>query len=303
MKKALIVVAFVPARPEGHMNWLPFRDEIRKYLDKTVVDMTSLTDLVYDISNEDCKVIDTVTGNDVSSYDFVIIRNVGKTPELGIALANYLSMKNIPFTDSYLETRGAGKLACAMLRLKYNLPTPRTIYASAKNLKKYINDSKSLSYPFVLKADNGKKGRDNYLIKSSDDLDEKLALHTETPLIAQEFIESDGDFRALVMNGEITLVIKRFAKSKDTHLNNTSQGATADLMPISVFSSKVQNEILKAAEVEGLQVAGVDVIIDTKTSKHYFLEVNRAPQIGTGAFADKKTEAYANMIGRHFKAK
>lgn len=294
MKNVLIVVATASVRPDN-MNWLPLRDAIRHHIVDDTVDMTALTKLVFDISNDECHVIDTLTGRDVASYDFVVIRNVGKTPELGITLAHYLTMKKVPFTDEYLETRGAGKLACAMLRRRSDVSTPRTVYALSAQLGEYIATSGALTYPFVLKADNGKKGRDNYLVASPEDLNDKLQAQPDIAFIAQEFIENDGDYRALVMDDKIALVIKRTA-SGDTHLNNTSQGGLAEIVPLNTFSNQIQEAILVAARVEGLQVAGVDIIFDKHTGDHYFLEVNRAPQIGTGAFADQKIAAYAAMI-------
>ena len=294
MKSVLIVVAAESTQSDS-MNWLPLRDAIRPHVKDAVVDMTSLTQLIFDISNDNCRVFDSATGRDVASYDFVVIRNVGKTLELGITLAQYLTMKNIPFTDEYLETRGAGKLACAMLRRRSNISTPHTVYALASLLGEYINTTGALQYPFVLKADNGRKGRDNYLVTSAEDLTEKLDAQPNVAFIAQEFIENDGDYRALVMGDKIGLVIRRVA-SGDSHLNNTSQGGSAEIVDVSTFTDDVQLEILEAAKVEGLQVAGVDIIFDKHTNKHYFLEVNRAPQIGTGAFADQKIAAYSAMI-------
>ena len=294
MKKILIVVATASTQPDS-MNWLPLRDAIRTESPAATIDMTSLTKLVFDISNDESHVIDTMSGNDVADYDLVIIRNVGKTLELGISLAQYLAMKHVPFTDSYLEMRGAGKLACALLRSRAGLPTPRTVYAKAGRLAEYLEQSQALQYPFVLKADNGKKGRDNYLVATVEELKDRLAAQPDVAFIAQEMIENDGDYRALVLGDKIGLVIKRTAAG-DTHLNNTSQGGSAELVDVSVFTPEVQADILKAAQAEALEVAGVDIIFDKHTGDHYFLEVNRAPQIGTGAFAEEKIAAYATMM-------
>lgn len=296
MKKVLIVVPVVPAKPENHMNWLSLRDAVRTAIGSDVqVDMTSLTSLIFDIANDGSEVFDSRNNMDVASYDLVVIRNVGKALDLGIALAHYLRSKNVQMTDTYLETRGSGKLASAMLHVSHGLPMPRTVYASARLLGNYIETQESLTYPFILKADNGKKGRDNYLVRGKDELEQILKDNSEVRFIAQQFIENDGDFRALVMDGDISLVIKRIATG-NSHLNNTSQGGSAELLDMSAFNENVQKDILKAAEVEALEVAGVDVIFDKNSGKHYFLEVNRAPQIGTGAFAEEKIAAYAQMI-------
>lgn len=291
----LVVVAFTSNRP-GHMNWLALRDAIRENIgDKVAVDMTSLTSLIFDISPDNQTVVDCLSGRDVSSYDFVAIRNVGKTPELGITLAHYLRRKGVNFTDSYLETNGGGKLSCSMIRSTLGLPFPRTIYTSARRLVSIIKSKPDFNYPFILKADKGKKGRDNYLVHTEQQLEQTLAGSQEVIFIAQEFVPNDGDIRALVLDGSISLVIKRRA-TEGTHLNNVSAGGSSVLLPLSDLSAEVQRDIIKSAEVEGLQVAGVDVIFDKLSGKHYILEVNKAPEIGTGAFVQEKIAAYSHMI-------
>lgn len=296
MKKILIVAAAQSSRPTAMANRSAFADELtRQIKPSTIVDMTSLTNMIFDISNDKCSVIDKISGNDVADYDLVIIRTVGKRLEIGIALAQYLTMKQVPFIDGYLKTQGAGKLTCQILKRRYNLSTPRTVYATKKHLSEYINNTGALTYPFVLKADKGKKGRDNYLVKSPQELNERLSAQPDVTFIAQEYIENDGDYRVLVMGGKISVVIKRMASS-DTHLNNISQGGLAELASIDVFSPDVQTDILTAARIELLEVAGVDVVFDKKSSKYYLLEVNRAPQINTGAFTAEKITAYADMI-------
>ncbi len=295
MKKVLLIVAVVPKEPVGNMNWTALRDELRTKLGDSIrLDMTSLTNLVYDISSGPV-ITDSLTGSDIASYDFVVLRNVGKNPDLGITAAHYLYRKNVPFIDSYLLMRGSGKLACAMMRTNAGLSTPRTVYAKAGLLGDYVEANKPFKYPFILKADDGKKGRDNYLVKDSEELKTRLSESPQVRFIAQEYIENDGDLRVLVLDGKVGLIIRRTA-AEGSHLNNTSQGGEAEILNTSSISEDVTEDAIKAAEVEGLEVAGVDIIFDKNTGKHYFLEVNRAPQLGTGSFPDEKISAYAEMI-------
>lgn len=296
-KKILIVVAQIPKDPES-MNWIRLCDAVNVAVTSDMeVHITALTELVFDISYEAQFVFDTKNNVDVSSYDYVIIRNVGKdNMELGISLAHYLAFKGIPFSDSYLLTRGAGKLACAILRLSHGLRTPRTIYAKEKHFLAYLRRIE-INYPLIVKADQGKKGRNNFLVENEKELQAVLGDTQGMRMIVQEYIPNDGDYRALVLCGEISLLIKRTANGM-SHLSNTSQGGTAQLEAVEVLSSIVRSEIIRSAEIEGLEVAGVDIMFDKETQKHYFLEVNRAPQIGTGAFSDEKIAAYAAMIER-----
>lgn len=295
MKKILLISSTASTKPG--FNRRAFPDALRqKIISHPTVDVSLISDLVFDLSIDDCRVFDIVTGNDIASYDLVIVRSVGKFLEQGIALAHYLRMKDVPFIDSYLETKGAGKLACSMMERRYNLPVPRTIYASHKHLAGYINNTGALSYPFILKADRSKKGRNNYFIKTTDQLAKKLATRADMTLIAQEFINNDGVYRVLVFGGKISLIIKRSQTSIYKQLRDGLVKYPPRLEKMDIFSDKVKADILKAVDLEALDVAGVDVIVSQNTGKLYILEVNRAPQINAGSFTDEKLAAYAAMI-------
>lgn len=296
MKKILIVIPYLSNKSDVHVKRRCLVEALKNHLGNTIqIEMASLSNMIFDISNDDCKVINSDSGVDVADYNFVIIRNVGKKIELGIALAHYLAMKGVVFTDGYLETQGSSKLACSMLQRRYGLSIPRTIFASRKKLVEYIEGS-SLNYPIVLKSNHGKKGRDNYLVGTSRELAEKLLLQPSVQFIAQEYIDNDGYYRALVINNNISVVIKRTPKYEDSILKNTRSVAPARLVSLKEFDPKLRRDIINATKLERLQVAGIDIIFDIKTLKWYFLEVNRAPQIDTGTFIDKKIAAYAKMI-------
>jgi glutathione synthase/RimK-type ligase-like ATP-grasp enzyme len=296
MNKILIVIPYLSNKSDVLAKRRSFVEAIKNHLgNKIQIEMASLSNMIFDISNDGCRVINSDSGVDVADYDFVIIRNVGKRIESGIALAHYLAMKGVAFTDGYLETQGSSKLACSMLQRRYGISIPRTIFASRKKLVEYVEGS-SLNYPIVLKSNHGKKGRDNYLVGTSRELAEKLSLQPDVQFIAQEYIDNDGYYRALVINNNISVVIKRSPKYEDSVLKNARSVAPARLVPLKEFDSKLRRDIIKAAKLEHLQVAGIDIIFDRATLKWYFLEVNRAPQIDTGTFIDKKIAAYAKMI-------
>lgn len=299
MKKVLVVIA---GKETNSPTWGGFFDSVKTKLNVDIdASYTFLDDLVFDISNQNSAILDMRTGKNVADNDLVIIRNVGKWSDAGITLAQYLKSKKVAFTDTYLgDSLGSGKLACSILRVINDLPIPRTIYSNnVDHLISYIEKS-GLKFPIIFKDNNGKKGRDNYLVKS---LDEIKSIKRQSPgvhFIAQEFIPNDGDYRVLVMAGKIELVIKRTAEG-ESHLNNTSQGGSANIGSTESFSDEINRDIIKAAEVEKLEVAGVDIIFDKISGNHYFLEVNRAPQLSTGSFVDEKSTAYAELINRSLK--
>lgn len=240
-------------------------------------------------------------GWDIADFDLVIFRKVGSSLELAIAAAHYLRSKNTPFIDDYIYTLGSGKLAGAFMRREHNIPVPHTLYASKDLLEQAIASS-TLNFPFIFKDDHGSKGRDNFKISSLDELSKAFDATTSKRMIVQEFIENDGDFRILVMNNKASLVIKR-KTTNSSHLNNTSQGGSAVTVPVKSIPKDIIKDVLVATKLEKLSVAGADVIIDSVTKKHYLLEVNRAPQLGTGANVDEKLAVYIEMVDELLGAK
>ncbi len=294
-KRVLILVSQRPARQEG-MNWRGLSDWLQKLLDKNAtVEISALDDLVY-VAGKHSAIYDPNKMYDLADFDFVIMRTVGKEFERAVAAAHYLRAKNVPFTDSYLVAQGRGKLSCSFARVTNGLPVPQTVYARPHLLPKALLAAQ-LKYPLILKADLGKKGNDNYLISSESELKETLAATAErdVDMIAQEFIPNNGDYRILVLHGKPVFALFR-KSSTGSHLNNTSKGGEAIQVAVEEVDKAILEASIQAAKIERLEVAGVDIVVSAKTNSHYFLEVNRAPQIPTGAFANEKMAAYANMI-------
>ena len=292
MKKILLLVHAPQKRP-GHLNWLSFRDLIKSEVSEDVqVEMSALTQLTFVLDSDNTRVYDHAQKFDVSSFDLVVFRTIGAYLEEAIAVAAYCRKKGIRYIDTYLPKIGNDKLDCAFVRWEHNLPVPKTIYGPVDGM---LNEVATVGLPAVLKASAGKKGRDNYLVSTEDEISQYMAASGAPAFVLQNFIPNDGDLRLVVLNDEVRLVIKRHA-SQGSHLNNTSQGGTAELIEPRELPESALALAKEAARLEQLTVAGVDLIEDSQTGAYYVLEVNRAPQIATGGFAELKAAAYAQML-------
>jgi glutathione synthase/RimK-type ligase-like ATP-grasp enzyme len=99
----------------------------------------------------------------------------------------------------------------------------------------------------------------------------------------------------LIIGNDDPLVIKRTA-AEGTHLNNTSQGGSAELMAelpeeVISFAKKIASELK-------MTIAGVDALQNKDTSEYFFLEVNSQPQLVTGAFVPEKIERLKQFLTR-----
>ena len=122
------------------------------------------------------------------------------------------------------------------------------------------------------------------------------AEHAGLRLIAQQYIDNDGDYRVLVFGKKIALVIYRTRTDETTHLNNTSQGGRAELMPKTVLPESIRKKCITVAKLLKREVAGVDVVQDKQTGLWYCLEVNDSPQLTTGTYVNEKQAAFAKFI-------
>jgi hypothetical protein len=110
-----------------------------------------------------------------------------------------------------------------------------------------------------------------------------------------KYFANDGDFRFFVAGGVLRGVIHRQSDGS-SHLNNTSTGGAAKIVDIDSFSDVVRSESVYAAQLFGRDCAGVDIMFDKRTNKHYFLEVNRAPQIDGSSFEEEKGQWLVDAI-------
>lgn len=256
-------------------------------------------DLLHVIDGGRSKIIDTVSGKDIASFDVVYQRRWGDMPAHALACAIYLKKKNVKCIDE--ETFGVGsrnKLTQAWRLWEADLPHPATVYADrAVDISLWLAETATWNrtWPLILKGIDGTRGSDNYLVKDRQALDEKLQQYPDTRFELQHFVPNDGDYRVLVCGDKVELVMYRKAQS-GTHLNNTSRGGEAELVDISSLDDRALHDSVSAAQAFGRNIAGVDLVYDKETGLYYFFEVNRSPQIETGQYVGMKSEAVARYL-------
>lgn len=302
MNKKVLLLFSVTPKNKGDDNWSGFGEQISKYLsnDSEIV-VSSLTELGYLVDGERSKVWHRKEGWDIADFDLVVFMNSGTKREFAIAAARYLQEKNVKFIDRYLRRAvPSGKLACGMQRSLQSISVVPTLGAtSGLKLLSLIKKVEGFSdFPIILKADVGRKGQDNYLAKSIEELRDIVSKNSETVFVAQPFIPNDGDYRMLVMGNEVEVIFKRTGDKDSTHLNNTSAGGKSELINKSEISKEVLGMAVRAAKIDKLSVAGVDLIQSKENGEWAVLEVNMSPQLITGDFHEEKVKAYSSFLDR-----
>ncbi len=259
----------------------------------------SLKDLHFQFSGGSFKVIESLTKKDLTEFDVVYFELWQKSPQQALAAARYLQNNSIPFFSEELASFAAlTKLGEYAILANNNLPIINSYFTSNKEIKKLAkNDQLPYAYPFILKDIEGYGGNNNFLIHNQAELLDVLAENIVTSFVMQPFVNNNGDYRLLVLGGEVKVIIERKRDGNASHLNNTSQGAEGTLVDIATFPKEIIADALSATRLlKRPNFAGVDVIINKETGKHYILEVNQTPQIEEGAVVDKKIDAMLSYI-------
>jgi glutathione synthase/RimK-type ligase-like ATP-grasp enzyme len=272
----------------------------RQYGSDTDFVYSSYPHLKFQILNGKVRVTELTSGRDLSAFDVVYFRTYFAYAEIAAAAAEYLAARHVLFLDREVATYHAlSKLTQYVKLALAGLPVPDSIFTSSGHLH-FDELSTRLGVPFVLKDVFAEKGRDNHLVYRQAELDALLESKPRGNFIAQKFIPNDGDMRVLVFDKKAELIIGRKATG-DTHLNKTSTGGKAELLPGTSLDAPTTAMTIRAAAVTNRQVAGVDIIFDTKAKKWYILEVNNSPQISSGTFVDEKIAAFGRFLKRYSK--
>ncbi len=217
-------------------------------------------------------------------------------------IAQYLENRQVDYIDHLVnQSPETAKLYQYITLTDGGIPVPKTLFMLPRRMvDSYERLVAELGLPFILKDVQGSKGRNNYLIKSKAEFDRALRQADDLGVwtLAQQFVANDHDYRLLVMGGQVALVIKRVRGSDETHINNLSAGGKAVLSELSDIPPKLVNAAAAAVKLLKLQIAGVDLIQDKDTKLWYCLEVNKSPQIYSGAFVEEKQVALAKYLSQ-----
>ena len=221
-----------------------------------------------------------IDGNDLSSFDVIYFRMLGKRLEDASLVANYAKKKGIKiidllYTKSLLMPASLSKVVELEILISAGLPVPEIYFANLESINK--NSAKILGFPFVIKSTSGKKGRDVWSAQSMKELTVLIDVLKEREkkgerFFAQRFIRASQRIRALVVGKEVIGAITRPAKWR-RRLANKTEGHKEAIK----LSSELETLALEAAKAVSLDICGVDILVDDMSNKPYIIEANAAP--------------------------
>lgn len=304
MKKVLIITS----RSEKTVSWAErerfvaeFCEKVSAKLEDISLIYTTYSDLVYTVKSDKTKIFDTRNKIDLAEVELVHFKNWSHNTAEAPVIAAYIKANHVLFFNSEVNLPiPPGKLAQMFLLATNKVPVPDTFYASRLKLKELFVKNKipeGFEFPLILKANDGSKGNDNYLVKEPKEAINILeTAEADKQFIVQNFVPNDGDYRYLFVGlDKKPLVIHRQAND-DNHLNNTSKGANAGFLDLGSLPDEYLQYARKTAELLGREISGVDILVDKENGKVYVLEANGTPAIATGFGTDEKVDHFVDFL-------
>jgi ribosomal protein S6--L-glutamate ligase len=217
----------------------------------------------------------TYRGVEVRGVDVVIPRIGASITGYGLAVVNHFDMMGVPVVNNSVPiARSRDKLRCLQLLARFGLDIPRTVMAHDRSdVDRLVEEVGGL--PAIIKLSRGTQGVGvmiaSTLAEVRSILDTFWDLGQE--IVLQEFIqESRGrDVRALVVGDRVVGAMRRQAKRGEfrSNLHRGGEGKAVKL------SSEYVQAAVRAAQIIGLEVAGVDILESNQGPK--IMEVNSSP--------------------------
>ena len=232
----------------------------------------------------DVDIVDRHDFGQVAEYDALFIRETTAANHHTFRFARRASANDlvvIDDPDSILKC--TNKVFLAELLARHHINMPRTQILQRGNLD---NGLKELGLPCVLKQPDSSsslgvvraKTEDEYYAKA-----EKLLSRSEL-IIAQEFLPTEFDWRIGVLDRQPLYACRYYMAGHHwqivQHHRSGKWEGRADTLPLSEVPAKILKTALKAANLMGDGLYGVD--LKQVKDKVYVIEVNDNPSIETG---------------------
>jgi glutathione synthase/RimK-type ligase-like ATP-grasp enzyme len=231
--------------------------------------------------------------DDVKNFDMVVFRNASQFGALAAPVCLYLDHHQIPYINGMDGSAVyIGKIAQMFLFALNGLPVVDSLVVRNPHaLKDYLPNFLA-GQAMIVKDNDGIKGRRNFLVSADYDLEAFLAERREIYII-QPYITNDGDYRILFAGTDQPPLIFKRTKAADSHLNNTSQGGSAQV--VTDFPDAALATARAGAKLFGRELAGVDILFDGQDN-HFILEVNETPAVASGFIPEAKIDLLHKYI-------
>ena len=241
--------------------------KIDNFKDREGVTLGSFSDINYSSDSPDLK----HKAYGLKQFDVIYFRMVGKSLEIATLVANYAVKNNIKLVDKLYSDTLLMPVTLAKsieMRMLYEagISIPKTVFPAGGSA---IDDFSKLEFPYVVKSTSGQKAKEVWLVNNQEELDRLKSTKYEKGkfYFAQALVSNAERIRVLVIGDKAVGAIKRHTKWNKSHVKETLSPIPEDIVKLAVDS----------ARAVGLDISGVDILVDSKTNEMFVIEANAAP--------------------------
>ena len=246
--------------------------------------------------------LDDGKGFEISSYDTVVFIRGTPTKDSSLNLVSELEKLGICVVNSRETISIAADKFRTYIKLKdYGLTQPKTVLVPNEDSLETAVENLETKFPIIMKTLRGSKGVGVLYIESERALTSIVQLMYKTDsnadLLIQEYIKTDFDVRAIVLDGQVIATMQREVVEGDFR-SNFSQGSKVKSYKLTELEVE---QVLLAAKALGGILSAVDFIASKNPQKNppYILEVNSSP--GTEGIEEANNKNIVKGILEHFK--
>lgn len=221
----------------------------------------------------------------LAEFDALFIRDTTSVSHYTYRFARRAAAEGLVVMDdpeSILKC--TNKVYLAELLKRNGIPAPKTLIVSEESSGRIKHE---LGLPCILKQPDSSFSQGVVKAENESELREMLVklFDTSDLLIAQEFLPTDYDWRVGILNRKPLYVCKYYMARKHWQIyersdNGKTYSGKAETLPVNEAPEQVLNTALKAANLIGDGLYGVD--LKQVGNKVYVIEVNDNPSIDTG---------------------
>jgi ribosomal protein S6--L-glutamate ligase len=197
-----------------------------------------------------------------------------KTREVVARLAKN---QGISFINSaYFQYLSIGKKSFQIFKAtQEGIKVPKTVTINQANFSSFQKMQNFLGLPLIVKPVIGARGKDIHLVNTFSEFKRLFKKRRPSQYLVQEYLETDGDFRLLVIGGKTIGGFKRVPKRADFRAN-IALGGQGETIRNQTLLKKLGRLAEKLSQVLFLEIAGFDFIQANK--EIYFIEANSIVQ-------------------------
>lgn len=215
----------------------------------------------------------SIAAND---FDVILVRpGFSDDPSVNSSIIKQFQLAGFYVINGYIGVfRAKNKIRTLQMLDHFGIPVPKTHVIRDPSL--LLAAAAELKYPLIIKSIYGTHGKGVFIAESERSLKpiaEYLIAKEHGPIKLQEYVrEAKGkDVRVFVMGKRVAAAMERTAKQGEFRANFHQGGSVG----IAALSDEEKEIAVKATQILGLDVAGVD-ILRTKAGPKV-IEVNSNP--------------------------